>query len=41
VALAVVCKSLKEWRAGKPEPQDLDKAFLGWVRKFTKGKPPE
>jgi hypothetical protein len=31
----------KDWRAGKPEPQDPDKAFLGWVRKFTKGKPPE
>jgi hypothetical protein len=31
----------KEWRTGKPEPQDPDKAFLGWVRKFTKGKPPE
>jgi len=31
----------KDWRAGKPEPLDPDKAFLGWVRKFTKGKPPE
>lgn len=31
----------KDWRTGKPDPQDPNKAFLGWVRKFTKGKPPE
>lgn len=31
----------KTWRAGKPEPDDPDRAFLGWVRKFTKGKRPE
>lgn len=30
----------KEWVAGKGEmPRDADAAFLGWVRKFTKGKP--
>ncbi len=31
----------KEWVAGLGEmPRDADAAFLGWVRKFTKGKPP-
>lgn len=31
----------KEWVAGKEEmPRNIDAAFLGWVRKFTKGRRP-
>jgi hypothetical protein len=29
-----------QWQAGKTPPRDYDSAFLGWVKRFTKGKPP-
>ena len=29
----------REWMKGKPRPQKPDAAFLGWCKKFTKGKP--
>jgi hypothetical protein len=25
---------------GKEQPRDIDRAFIGWAKKFTKGKPP-
>lgn len=28
------------WMKGKAHPRNPDAAFLGWVKKFTKGKPP-
>jgi hypothetical protein len=28
-----------DWVAGKEQPRDMDKAFLAWVKSFTKGKP--
>jgi hypothetical protein len=28
------------WIEGKEQPRDMDAAFLGWAKKFTKGKPP-
>lgn len=36
---------LSDWQAwhaekGLPMPKDIDKAFLGWAKSFTKGKPP-
>lgn len=30
----------REWMADKPRPRNPDAAFLGWCKKFTKGKPP-
>lgn len=30
----------QEWMKGKEHPQNPDAAFLGWVKKFTKGKAP-
>jgi hypothetical protein len=30
----------REWTAGKPEPENPDAAFIGWVKRFTKGKQP-
>lgn len=30
----------KEWMQGKPHPRKPDAAFLGWCRKFTKGRKP-
>jgi len=30
----------KEWTASKPEPENPDAAFIGWVKRFTKGKVP-
>jgi hypothetical protein len=29
-----------DWIEGKEPPRDIDRAFLGWAKKFTKGKPP-
>ena len=29
-----------DWIEGKEQPRDIDRAFLGWAKKFTKGKPP-
>ena len=29
-----------EWTKGKPTPANIDAAFLGWAKKFTKGKAP-
>lgn len=31
----------KAYRKGKERPDNLPKAFLGWARKFTKGKTPD
>lgn len=31
----------QEWTKGKPTPANIDAAFLGWARKFTKGKAPQ
>lgn len=31
----------REWTSGKPEPDNPDAAFLGWVKRFTKGKRPD
>jgi uncharacterized protein YdaU (DUF1376 family) len=28
------------WQKGQERPRSPDKAFLGWVRSFTKGRPP-
>jgi hypothetical protein len=28
------------WIEGNEPPRDIDQAFLGWAKKFTKGKPP-
>jgi hypothetical protein len=28
------------WIEDKDQPHDIDHAFLGWAKKFTKGKPP-
>lgn len=28
------------WSKGREAPKDIDKAFFGWAKKFTKGKPP-
>lgn len=28
-----------DWRSGKEAPRDPDAAFLGWVKRFTKGRP--
>jgi hypothetical protein len=30
----------QNWQRGKPAPKNYDAAFLGWAKKFTKGKPP-
>ena len=30
----------QEWSKGKPTPANIDAAFLGWAKKFTKGKRP-
>lgn len=30
----------QEWTKGKPTPANIDAAFLGWAKKFTKGKGP-
>lgn len=30
----------QEWSHGKAAPANIDAAFLGWAKKFTKGKPP-
>jgi hypothetical protein len=30
----------REWMQGKEHPANPDAAFLGWCKKFTKGKPP-
>ena len=30
----------KEWMAGRERPKRPHAAFLGWVKKFTKGNPP-
>ena len=30
----------QEWTKGKPTPANIDAAFLGWAKKFTKGKRP-
>jgi hypothetical protein len=29
-----------DWIEGKEQSRDIDRAFLGWEKKFTKGKPP-
>jgi len=29
-----------DWIEGKEQPSDIDRAFIGWAKKFTKGKPP-
>jgi hypothetical protein len=29
-----------DWIEGKEQLRDIDRAFIGWVKKFTKGKPP-
>jgi hypothetical protein len=29
-----------DWIADKEQPRDIDRAFIGWVKSFTKGKPP-
>jgi hypothetical protein len=28
-----------DWIEGKEQPRDIDRAFIGWAKKFTKGKP--
>lgn len=30
----------QQWSHGKAAPANIDAAFLGWAKKFTKGKPP-
>ncbi len=30
----------REWMKGREHPNNPDAAFLGWVKRFTKGKPP-
>ncbi|HEY8247254.1 MAG TPA: hypothetical protein VIG38_08245 [Hyphomicrobium sp.] len=30
----------RAWMKGKAHPRNPDAAFLGWVKKFTKGKAP-
>lgn len=30
----------QEWTKGKPLPANIDAAFIGWAKKFTKGKRP-
>jgi hypothetical protein len=29
-----------KWIEDKKQPPDIDHAFPGWAKKFTKGKPP-
>ena len=29
-----------DWIEGKEQPRDMDRAFIGWAKKFTKGKSP-
>jgi hypothetical protein len=28
------------WIEGKEQLRNIDRAFIGWAKKFTKGKPP-